>query len=47
MNLRDGDRFVRCELGHVHWGRFGAAGLRTRHHSPSIDITSHRPEARP
>ncbi len=22
-----GDGFVRCELGHRHWGRFGAAGL--------------------
>lgn len=31
MSLRDGDRFVRCELGHVHWGRFGAAGLLAYH----------------
>ncbi|MCG8914261.1 NUDIX domain-containing protein [Actinokineospora sp. PR83] len=23
----DGDRVVRCGLGHVHWGRHGAAGL--------------------
>ena len=25
--MSDGDRFVRCGQGHVHWGRFGAAGL--------------------
>jgi 8-oxo-dGTP diphosphatase len=24
---RDGNGWVRCELGHRHWGRFGAAGL--------------------
>jgi 8-oxo-dGTP diphosphatase len=23
----DGDRLVRCERGHRHWGRYGAAGL--------------------
>ena len=23
----DGDGWVRCRLGHRHWGRFGAAGL--------------------
>lgn len=23
----DGDGFARCSRGHVHWGRFGAAGL--------------------
>ncbi len=23
----DGDRWIRCDLGHRHWGRFGAAGL--------------------
>ncbi|WP_106399725.1 NUDIX hydrolase [Actinocorallia populi] len=23
----DGDGFTRCERGHTHWGRFGAAGL--------------------
>jgi 8-oxo-dGTP pyrophosphatase MutT (NUDIX family) len=27
MGLRDGDRFSRCGQGHVHWGRYGAAGL--------------------
>ena len=25
--MRDGDRLVRCEQGHTHWGRYGAAGL--------------------
>jgi 8-oxo-dGTP diphosphatase len=24
---RDGNGWVRCDLGHRHWGRFGAAGL--------------------
>jgi ADP-ribose pyrophosphatase YjhB (NUDIX family) len=23
----DGDRLRRCDLGHLHWGRYGAAGL--------------------
>jgi 8-oxo-dGTP diphosphatase len=27
MAKRDGNGWVRCELGHRHWGRFGAAGL--------------------
>jgi 8-oxo-dGTP diphosphatase len=27
MANRDGNGWVRCELGHRHWGRFGAAGL--------------------
>jgi 8-oxo-dGTP diphosphatase len=27
MVSRDGNGWVRCELGHRHWGRFGAAGL--------------------
>ena len=27
MANRDGDGWVRCALGHRHWGRFGAAGL--------------------
>jgi len=26
---RDGNGWVRCQLGHRHWGRFGAAGLLT------------------
>lgn len=31
MALRDGDRVTRCEQGHVHWGRYGAAGLVVYH----------------
>jgi 8-oxo-dGTP diphosphatase len=27
MTDLDGDGWVRCDLGHRHWGRFGAAGL--------------------
>ncbi|MGO8957049.1 MAG: NUDIX domain-containing protein [Streptosporangiaceae bacterium] len=27
MASRDGNGWVRCQLGHRHWGRFGAAGL--------------------
>jgi 8-oxo-dGTP diphosphatase len=27
MTIRDGNGWVRCDLGHRHWGRFGAAGL--------------------
>ncbi|WP_297538885.1 NUDIX domain-containing protein [Amycolatopsis sp.] len=27
MVLDNGNVFVRCELGHRHWGRYGAAGL--------------------
>jgi 8-oxo-dGTP diphosphatase len=27
MTSRDGNGWVRCTLGHRHWGRFGAAGL--------------------
>jgi 8-oxo-dGTP diphosphatase len=27
MAIRDGNGWVRCDLGHRHWGRFGAAGL--------------------
>ena len=27
MASRDGNGWVRCSLGHRHWGRFGAAGL--------------------
>ncbi len=27
MAARDGNGWVRCALGHRHWGRFGAAGL--------------------
>ena len=27
MTIRDGNGWVRCGLGHRHWGRYGAAGL--------------------
>ncbi|HEY6277166.1 MAG TPA: NUDIX domain-containing protein [Streptosporangiaceae bacterium] len=27
MTNGDGDGWVRCDLGHRHWGRYGAAGL--------------------
>jgi 8-oxo-dGTP diphosphatase len=27
VTSRDGNGWVRCDLGHRHWGRFGAAGL--------------------
>ncbi len=27
MANRDGNGWIRCELGHRHWGRYGAAGL--------------------
>ncbi|WP_436500527.1 NUDIX domain-containing protein [Actinokineospora sp. HUAS TT18] len=27
MPRGDGDRVVRCSRGHLHWGRYGAAGL--------------------
>jgi 8-oxo-dGTP diphosphatase len=29
----DGNGWVRCSLGHRHWGRFGAAGLLVTHGS--------------
>ncbi|HTW21699.1 MAG TPA: NUDIX hydrolase [Mycobacteriales bacterium] len=28
--LTDGDGWVRCDTGHQHWGRYGAAGLLLR-----------------
>ncbi|MFL6141396.1 MAG: NUDIX domain-containing protein [Labedaea sp.] len=31
LSRNDGDRFTRCAQGHVHWGRFGAAGLMIYH----------------
>ncbi|CRK58284.1 hypothetical protein [Alloactinosynnema sp. L-07] len=31
MPRGDGDRVVRCARGHLHWGRFGAAGLLAVH----------------
>jgi 8-oxo-dGTP diphosphatase len=30
LRALDGDGWVECELGHRHWGRFGAAGLLLR-----------------
>ncbi|GAA4088636.1 NUDIX hydrolase [Actinomadura miaoliensis] len=32
--MGDGDGWARCGLGHVHWGRFGAAGLLLFHRDP-------------
>lgn len=29
-----GDGWVRCSLGHKHWGVYGAAGLLVRHRDP-------------
>src|SRR5690348_12171288 len=29
--MGDGDTWGRCDRGHVHWGRFGAAGLLVFH----------------
>jgi 8-oxo-dGTP diphosphatase len=29
--MGDGDRLTRCSRGHVHWGRYGAAGLMLHH----------------
>lgn len=31
MRLLDGNGWVRCEGGHLHWGRYGAAGLLLLH----------------
>lgn len=31
----DGNGWVRCELGHRHWGRHGAAGLLLVDHQPA------------
>lgn len=39
MARRDGDGFVRCQCGHLHWGLNGAAGLlvvRTDLDEPSV-----------
>ncbi|GGL93345.1 NUDIX domain-containing protein [Nakamurella endophytica] len=39
----DGDGWVRCSLGHRHWGRFGAAGLLV-HRDGSV-LLQHRSDA--
>jgi len=33
--MGDGDSWGRCDLGHVHWGRYGAAGLLVYHVDPA------------
>jgi len=42
MSLRNSDRLVRCELGHVHWERFTT----THNLNPSIGPARHRPGVR-
>jgi 8-oxo-dGTP diphosphatase len=32
----DGDGWVRCALGHTHWGKFGAAGVMIRQHGQTV-----------
>lgn len=32
----DGDGWVRCAVGHTHWGRFGAAGVMIRQHGRTV-----------
>lgn len=34
MAAGDGDGWAQCELGHRHWGVFGAAGLLVHHRAP-------------
>ena len=38
MASRDGNGWVRCELGHRHWGRFGAAGAAAQAGGNAIKI---------
>ncbi|MGQ0840198.1 NUDIX domain-containing protein [Actinokineospora sp.] len=38
MPRGDGDRVVRCDRGHVHWGRYGAAGLLAVHGGPDGQV---------
>jgi 8-oxo-dGTP diphosphatase len=40
----DGNGWVRCGLGHQHWGRFGAAGLLVRRSTPhaALVLLQHR-----
>lgn len=35
IDVGSGDGWVRCGLGHRHWGLFGAAGLLVRHRAPA------------
>jgi 8-oxo-dGTP diphosphatase len=37
----DGDGWTRCELGHRHWGRYGAAGLLVVAPGPAV-LLQHR-----
>ncbi|HEY3683579.1 MAG TPA: NUDIX hydrolase [Streptosporangiaceae bacterium] len=34
MSAGDGDGWAYCDLGHEHWGTYGAAGLLVYHHDP-------------
>ncbi len=46
MTDLDGNGWVRCGLGHRHWGRFGAAGL-LAYTGPAGAADAGRPAARP
>jgi 8-oxo-dGTP pyrophosphatase MutT (NUDIX family) len=39
--MRDGDGWTQCELGHRHWGVFGAAGLLVVAPGPAV-LLQHR-----
>jgi 8-oxo-dGTP pyrophosphatase MutT (NUDIX family) len=42
MAARDGDGWTRCDQGHRHWGRFGAAGLLVYASDPAPDNAAGR-----